>query len=126
MGIFSLALCQGADVTPLFGTPRPVAVTHLPQRSPETFEETPRDLEGTIKPWEKSLYHLFVFSFFSKKSTKRRKICKKKTQLQKSCQEYTFGFFKPLKASFLAPVDQRGFSVAEDEVASGKRRSGVE
>lgn len=103
MGIFSLALCQGAGVTPLFGTPRPVAVTHLPQRSPETFEETPRDLEGT-KPWEKSLYHLFVFNFFfEKKSTKRRKIAKR-SRYKSHAKNIPLDFSNRKPASFREPL----------------------
>lgn len=65
--------------------------------------------------------------FFRKKIHKTTENCKKKP-LQKSCQEYTFGFFKSQTGVFSrAPVDQmRLGSVAEDQVTSGKPRSGVE
>lgn len=103
MGIFSLALCQGAGVTPLFGTPRPVAVTHLPQRSPETFEETPRDLEGTIKPWEKSLYHLFVFSFLRKKIHKTTENLQKEDAAPKVMPRIYLWIFQTAEGVFSCP-----------------------
>ena len=57
--------------------------------------------EPVTEPWEKNHFTTCSSSvFFSKKIHKTTENLQKDSQLQKSCQEYTFGFFKPLKSVF--------------------------